>query len=129
MANDLRHNLKLNEALWQRWLDFGITPGAEFEIEFHFYAAKENSANALIAGLEKTGLSAKKKVRRTLFVIKGWAITVPMSRPWTLELLNDQTRQFCRLADMLRLDFDGCGAYMPWQGKQPPPPGSRSQPR
>jgi hypothetical protein len=127
MANDLAWQLKTNEALWQRWLDFGITPGSEFEIEFHFYTSKENSADALLTGLEKAGLSAKKEVSRTLFIIKGWLITVPITQPWTLEALNDQTRRFCRLADMLHLTFDGCGAYMPWQGPQPPQRGSRSQ--
>ena len=101
-------------------MDFGIIPGTEFEVEFHFHTAKENIADALIAGLEKTGLSAQKKARRTLFIINGWSITVPISQSWTLDILNDQTRQFCRLADMFRLDFDGCGAYMPWQGKEPP---------
>jgi regulator of ribonuclease activity B len=126
MPNDLSYNLKLNEVLWKRWLDFGITPGTEFEIEFHFSAGKENDANALISGLEKTGLSAQKKARRTLFIINGWSITVPISQSWTLDILNDQTRQFCRLADMLRLDFDGCGAYMQWQGKEPPKHGSHS---
>ena len=122
MANDLSYQLKTNEVLWQRWLDFGITPGAEFEIEFHFYTSKEDSAAALINGLQKTGFAAKKSVRRTLFILKDWYITVPISQSWTLEALNDRTRQFCRLADMLRLTFDGCGAYMPWQGEQPPQP-------
>src|SRR5687768_4670527 len=122
MANDLSYQLKTNEVLWQRWLDFGITPGAEFEIEFHFYTSKEDSAAALINGLQKVGFAAKKSVRRTLFILKDWYITVPISQSWTLEALNDRTRQFCRLADILRLTFDGCGAYMPWQGEQPPRP-------
>ena len=126
MSNDLSWQLKTNETLWQRWLDFGITPGTEFEIEFHFYTSKKNSADALIAGLEKAELTAKKKVSRTLFFIKGWSVTVPISQPWTLEVLNEQTRRFCRLADMLRLEFDGCGAYMPWQEKEPPKWGSHS---
>jgi hypothetical protein len=126
MANEVAWHLKTNEALWQRWMDFGITPGNEFEIEFHFYTSKENSADALIAGLEKAGLSAKKEVSRTLFFIKGWLITVPMTHTWTLEALNDQTRRFCKLADMLNLTFEGCGAYMPWQGQQPPPRESNS---
>jgi len=126
MANDLSYQLKTNEVLWQRWLDFGITPGAEFEIEFHFYTSKEDSAAALINGLQKAGFTAKKSVRRTLLILKDWYITVPISQSWTLEALNDRTRQFCRLADMLRLTFDGCGAYMPWQGGQPPQRRSRS---
>jgi hypothetical protein len=115
MANDLAWQLKTNEALWQRWLEFGISSVDEFEIEFHFYTSKESSADALITGLEKAGFKARKGVRRTLFILKGWYVTVPISQPWTLEALNDQTRQFCRLADLLRLDFDGCGAYMPSQ--------------
>lgn len=127
MANDISAQLKTNEVLWKRWLDFGITPNTEFEIEFHFYTSKENSADAFIAGLEKAGLSAKKEVSRTLLIIKGWLITVPISQQWTLDSLNDQTRQFCKLADMLHLVFEGCGAYMPWQGQQPPKPGSHSQ--
>jgi len=129
MANDLSWQLKTNETLWQRWLDFGITPGTEFEIEFHFYTSKENSADKLITGLEKAGFAAKKSVRRTLLILKDWYITVIISQSWTLEALNDRTRQFCRLADMLRLTFEGCGAYMPWQGQQPPRRGSHSQPR
>lgn len=127
MANDLSWHLKTNDALWQRWKDFGIASGTEFEIEFHFYSSKENSADALITGLERAGLSARKKVSRTLFIIKGWSVTVPISQSWTLEALNDQTRQFCRLADMLRLGFEGCGAYMPWKEQRPPQRGSQSQ--
>lgn len=127
MANDLSYQLKIMEALWQRWLEFGITPGAKFEVEFHFYSAKESPADALITGLEKAGLAARKEARRTLFIIKGWHVTTSISQSWTLETLNDQIRLFCRLADMLRLDFDGCGAYMPWQGQEPPKPGLHSQ--
>lgn len=127
MANDLSHQLKTNEALWQRWLDFGITSGADFEVEFHFYTTKENSADGLITGLKKAGLTAKKEVSRTLFFIKGWSVTVSISQPWTLEVLNEQTRRFCRLADMLQVVFEGCGAYMPWQEQQPPKRGSHSQ--
>ena len=127
MANDLARQLKTNETLWQRWLDFGITPGTEFEIEFHFYTSKETEADKLIAGLEKAGLSAKKDVSRTLFILKGWSVTAPMSYTWTLDTLNEQTRRFCRLADMLNIVFEGCGAYMPWEGQQPPPWGSHSQ--
>jgi hypothetical protein len=115
MANDLASQLKMNEVLWQRWVQFGITPGTEFEVEFHFNTAKEASADALITGLEKAGFTPKKSARRALFVRRNWHVTVPISQPWTLEALNDQTRRFCRLADMLRLDFDGCGAYMPSQ--------------
>lgn len=129
MANDLSYQLKTNETLWQRWLDFGITPGTEFEVEFHFFTAKGSSADALIAGLEKSGLTAKKSTRRTLLVLKDWYITVPISQAWTLEALNDQTRQFCRLADMLRLGFEGCGAYMPWQGQEPPKHSSQARPK
>jgi len=120
VASDLAWQLKTNKTLWERWMDFGITPGDEFEIEFHFYTSKEKEADALIAGLEKAGLSARKEVSRTLFVLKGWSITVPISQPWTLDVLNDQTRRFCRLADMLHLVFDGCGAYMSWEGQEPP---------
>ena len=127
MTNDLSWQLKTNEALWQRWLDFGITPGAEFEIEFHFFTTKENSADALITGLEKSGFTARKNVRRTLLILKDWYITVPIFQTWTLDALNDQTRRFCKLADMLHVVFDGCGAYMPWQEQQPPKRGSRSQ--
>jgi hypothetical protein len=129
MANDLAWQLKTNETLWQRWLDFGITPGIEFEVEFHFFSTKESSVDALIAGLEKAGFTAKKSVRRTLLILKDWYITVPISQSWTLETLNNQTRQFCRLADMLHLGFEGCGAYMPWQGQEPPKWGSHSKPR
>jgi hypothetical protein len=127
MTNDLAWQLKTNETLWHRWLDFGINPGDEFEVEFHFYTRKEDKADAFISGLEKAGFTTKKSVRRTLLILKDWYITVPISQPWTLEALNDQTRQFCRLADMLRLAYEGCGAYMPWQGQQPPPRRHHSQ--
>lgn len=120
MVNDLSWQLRTNGILWQRWLDFGIIPGATFEVEFHFFTKKEKSADALIAGLEKAGFTAKNRVRRTLLILKDWHITVPISKSWTLETLNEQTRQFCKLADMLRLGYEGCGAYMPWEGQEPP---------
>ena len=124
MSTDLAYQLKTNEALWQRWLDFGITPGDEFEVEFHFYTSKEKEADELIAGLEKAGLSGKKSMSRTLLILKGWSITVPISQSWTLEILNEQTRRFCKLSDMLHVGFEGCGAYMPWEGEKPPNSGS-----
>jgi len=127
LATDLSYQLKADKALWQRWMDFGITSGTEFEIEFHFYTPKEASADSLISGLEKAGFTAKKSVRRTLLILKDWYITVPIFQTWTLDALNDQTRRFCKLADMLHVVFDGCGAYMPWQEQQPPKRGSRSQ--
>ena len=89
MANDLSFQLRANEILWQRWLEFGITPGDKFEIKFHFSTVREDAANALITGLEKTGVVARKEARRTLFVLKDWFITVPISQSWTLESLNN----------------------------------------
>jgi regulator of RNase E activity RraB len=127
VANDLSYQLKTNEALWQRWLDFGITPDAEFEVEFHFYTSKEKTSDELIAGLEKAGLLGRKSMSRTLLFLKGWSITVPITQPWTLDVLNEQTRRFCKLADMLHLVFDGCGAYMQWEDQEPPKPGFISQ--
>ena len=119
MTNDLAWQLKTNEALWQRWLEFGLAPGDEFEVEFHFYTAKESVADRLIEGFAKTGLTARKEVSRTLFILKGWHVTVPISQSWTLDVLNDQTRQFCRLAAMTQVAFEGCGAYMPSQKQRP----------
>lgn len=127
MTTDLAYQLKTNEALWQRWLDFGITSGTSFEIEFHFYTSKEKAADELITGLEKAGLTARKSMSRTLLILKGWSVTVPISQSWTLEVLNEQTRRFCKLAEMLHIGFDGCGAYMPQEGKEPPKSGSLSQ--
>jgi len=112
MANDLAWQLKTNEALWQRWLEFGLASGDEFEVEFHFYTSKESVADRLIEGFAKTGITARKEVSRTLFILKGWRITVPISQSWTLDVLNDRTRQFCRLADMTQVTFEGCGTYM-----------------
>jgi hypothetical protein len=115
MTNDLSYQLITNKALWQRWTEFGITSGLEFKIDFEFYTDREDSANALIAGLEKAGYTTRKVASRKLLIFKDWHITGSISQPWTLEALNDRTRQLCRLADMLRLVFDGCGAYMPSQ--------------
>ena len=119
MTSDLAGQLKMNEALWKRWLEFGIAPGDEFEVEFHFYTSKERSADRLIAGFEKTGFTARKEVSRTLLILKGWYITVPISQAWTLDALNERSRQFCRLADMTQVAFEGCGAYMPSQKQRP----------
>lgn len=123
MANDLAWQLKTNETLWQRWMDFGINSGDEFEVEFHFYTSMEKQADLLIAGLQKIGLSTRKEINRMLFILKGWYVTVPISQSWTLDTLNEQTRRFCRLADMMHLSYEGCGAYMPWKGEKPPPIG------
>ena len=115
MVNDLAWHLKTNEALWNRWLEFGVAPGDEFEVELHFYTSKESLADRLIAGFEKIGFTARKEVSRTLLVLKGWHITVPISQAWTLEALNERSRQFCRLGDMTQVTFEGFGAYMPSQ--------------
>jgi len=113
MTNNLAWRLKSNQALWQTWIDSGIRPGSRFEVEFHFFTSRADSADAFLAGLQDAGLSARKEVSRSFLTVKGWYIIVPISQPWTLDRLNEQTSQFCRMADLLRVVFDGCGAYLP----------------
>jgi len=113
MMNDLAWHLKTNEVIWQRWLEHGVNPGNEFVVEFNFYASTERSADSLISGFEKTGVPARKEAKRKLFIPKEWLVTASISQSWTLDALNDRTRQYCRLADMTRVIFDGCGAHMP----------------
>lgn len=127
MTSDRTTQMMIAEALWQRWGDFGLKDGMKFEIEFHFYASKENLADNLVVSIEKAGLSVKKKANRKFFIIRGWFVTVSMTQTWTLDAFQEQTRQFSIVADMLDVKFDGAGAYMPWQGKEPPKRDSHSQ--
>ncbi|KAF0813474.1 hypothetical protein IGB42_01825 [Andreprevotia sp. IGB-42] len=87
-------------------------PGIDFPVEFHFYSADHKSADALISGLGNRGMLVTKRTKRTLIIFKGWEVTVTISRPWTLEQLDQQCVQFATLAEQLSIDFERCGAYI-----------------
>src|SRR5205823_1327583 len=79
-----------------------------------FYAVKEPAAQQVAEALRKWGLrKVEVRAKRTLWILKGWVITGVEEGTWALEKLQDRTRRYSRLADILRVTYDGCGAMMP----------------
>jgi len=113
VAEDIEWHLKTNVELWRKWLEKGITPGMSFVVDFHFYVPKEETANALVTSLEDAGFTVKKNAVRTFVFWRGWDIEASVKHEWTLEYLNDRTREFCRSADECGFSFEGFGALMP----------------
>ncbi|HCR71149.1 MAG TPA: hypothetical protein DIW23_06885 [Anaerolineae bacterium] len=111
---DYSDQLEVNKILWQKWAEHGIKSNDNFKIEFHFISARMKSTNILVSELKKEGFSSnREEIDRKLLIFKKWLVTVPILKSWTLESLDEQTLQFCILADRLGIVFDGCGAYMP----------------
>jgi hypothetical protein len=113
VAEDVELQLKTNEELWRTWLARGITPGMAFVVDFHFYVPKEKVAKAMASSLEEAGFSVKISTTRTLFILRAWEIEASVKHQWTLEYLNERTKEFCRSADECGFSFEGIGAEMP----------------
>jgi hypothetical protein len=113
MTEDLEGHLRRNALLWENWLSHGITEGMTFVVDFHFYATKEQIAQNLVTSLEAAGFIVEQTMTRTLIFLRGWEIEASEKSEWTLEYLNERTREFCRLADSSGFSFEGLGAEMP----------------
>lgn len=84
-----------------------------FVVDFHFYVPRKDTATALEKTLEAAGFRVTTNAKRTLLFWKGWEITASAKHEWTLEYLNDRTREFCQQADSCGFSFEGLGALMP----------------
>ena len=113
MAEDVELQLEMNEELWRTWLASGIEPGMSFVVDFHFYFPEERVAKTMASSLEEAGFSVKLSATRTLFILRGWEIEASAKHQWTLEYLNERTKEFCRSADECGFSFEGIGAEMP----------------
>jgi len=112
--SELDRELAKDESLWRMWCVDGVTESTPLGVDFFFYCVKQEAAQEVADALRKWGLSkVKVQAKRTLFILKGWLVTGVEEETWSLEKLKDRTRRYCRLADALRVTYDGCGAMMP----------------
>jgi len=112
--SDLEGHLARNETMWRWWREDGVTESTPLAVDFSFYANKKSAADALAEALREVGFdSVEVRTTRTLWVFKGWSITVVEHGTWSLEKLQDRVRLFCRLAANPGSSLEGCGAMMP----------------
>jgi Regulator of ribonuclease activity B len=114
MSNQhLQDVLETNCELWNIWSTHGIGDGSTFAIDFHFYAARSANGERVATILREAGFSVKTQTTRTLLIFKGLDIEATEHASWTLERLQERTRELVALAARVDVLFDGLGAEMP----------------
>ena len=110
----LDDELGKDEELWNLWLADGVTESTVLAVDVFFYATNEDAAQAIAEDLRKWGLSdVQVQTERTFWIFKGWVISGVEKGTWSLEKLQDRSRRYERLAEILSATYDGCGAMMP----------------
>ena len=110
---ELDGHLLRARALWPIWVENGVTPGTLLAVDFHFYAAKPGSVEALEQVLSEAGFLVKKAKKRTFLIFQGISIEATESRCWTLVAIEERVRELYDLANRTGVMFDGFGAEMP----------------
>jgi hypothetical protein len=110
---DLKAHFTRNVALWAEWLRNGVSSDTSFQVDFHFNAAHEHNATALKVALIEQGFNVTVQERRTVIFLKRWAIEGCKVERWTLDHLQDMTRQMHVVARQTETTLEGIGASMP----------------
>ena len=111
--SELDDELARNEDLWRMWQADGVTEDTILAVDFFFYATSKSAAQDLAEALRKAGRKVEVRTTRTLVFFRGWEITAVEEGMWSLAKLQDRSRTYCRVAELLRVTYDGCGAMMP----------------
>ncbi|MFO1487440.1 MAG: hypothetical protein U1F65_03085 [Verrucomicrobiota bacterium] len=110
----LDDELAKDESLWRRWREEGVTESTMLAVDVFFYATNKTAAQEVADYLPRWGLTKVQiSSARTFLVFKGWTITGVEETTWSLAKLQDRTRRYVRLAEILRVRYEGCGAMMP----------------
>lgn len=109
---DLRDKLSKNQHLWDM-LEPHAATGAEFRLDYFFYAESKEVAHDLASALSDLGYSSSVKkegsVLRRIWLTKG--ATPPMTL--TRSGIDEWTRQMVDVARNCGAHFDGWGAALP----------------
>lgn len=108
---DLLDKLDKNEQLWEA-LAPHAEAGAEFKLDFFFYADSRAGNAGLLLKLDEFGYRAKSERRGLLNRL--WAVTgatPPMQL--TRSIVDDWTRQMVDIAAACDAQFDGWGTALP----------------
>jgi hypothetical protein len=109
-----RDELAKDESLWRKWCEEGVTEDTRLAVDAFFHATSKDSAEQIVDALQRWGLTKiEVKTKRTLLIFKGWEITGVEEGAWSLEKLQDRTRRYERLAEIVHGTYDRCGAMMP----------------
>ncbi len=109
---DLLDKLSKNGPLWDM-LEPHAATGAEFSLDYFFYAQSKEVARSVASALSDFGYSSS--VRKEGSVLKRIWLTRGATPPMTLTRsgIDEWTRQMVDVARMCGAHFDGWGAALP----------------
>ena len=105
-----------NSDLWADWQAFGVTEDTVLEIDFAFITKTQESAREFTNFLNQSGYRAdfkEYKIYKQTYGEEMWDITLQMKQTWTVEKLDQQAKEFQRMAEDYNCTIDGIGAMLP----------------
>ena len=112
----LAKNLDRNEAMWKKWVEYGVKPDTMLEVDFFFTTNSQSAKDALLKQFEGTSMNVSAGETRRHLIFKSYYIQITLPKEiWTLEKLNAKTVEFFHLGLKTSQDLilDGNGATMP----------------
>lgn len=111
--SELNAHLERNESMWQVWKENGIDSETELTVNFHFYSTRKENTERLCKTLSDYNIPYSIEKTRTLIFLKGWNIETDIKKKWTLEELQEKTKNMFIIAEKTGVSLEGCGAFMP----------------
>ena len=114
MKTELEKQFEKNKKVWDAWMRASVTKDTVLTVDFKFYAAKKESADALSKILNEHGYIFKVVPTRTFLFFKGFEIVVSIPNfDLSLENINDASSMFMGAAFKSHSLFEGIGALIP----------------
>jgi len=118
MTIQLGHFLAQNEATWDELEKSGLKTGAPFGIEFRLHATKQEAADQILPILQAHGMKIEVKQTRVLMLLKSWSITATEEAQWTLERLQQRTKEIFVEGEKSGAQLNGLGILLPEPARQ-----------
>ena len=109
---DLNKRFKQNEIIWKSWLKNGFDISSENTIDFDFYSTRKLNMELFCSVLKVKKIEYEIMKKRTFLFLKGWVIRANVSKKWTLEILQNETKIFHELAEDCSILYEGCGTFI-----------------
>jgi len=99
--------------MWIELEKSGLKASAPFGVEFRLYANKKEAADHVLPILQAHGMQIDVKERRVLFLLKSWTIIATERAHWTLETLQQRTKELFDGAEQIGVQLIGLGILLP----------------
>jgi len=113
MAIQLGDFLAQNEVIWDELEKSGLKTGAPFAVEFRLYATKQEAGDQMLPILQTHGMKIDVKQTRVFLLLKSWRITATEEAQWTLETLQQRTKEMFVEAEKIGVELIGLGILLP----------------